>query len=100
MKRKKQQTELISFRATVVEVEAYKSVVEGKVLYHAVLDSMPPDPPRQAQFFGLSENIFELGCVHFVTFSRPVARSKRKAVKPNKKAEEIKELERMVKEIN
>src|ERR1700692_4086301 len=91
-------TELISFRACVVEVEGYKSVVEGKTLYHAVLDSVKDEPQRQAQFFGLSENIFKVGDIHTVTFSRPVAKSKRRAVKPDqsKALKEIAELEKLI----
>jgi len=102
MKKKSKDCELLSFKAVVVEVEAYKSVIEGKTLYHAVLDSMKDEPQRQAQFFGLSEDVFTVGDVHVETFSRPVAKSKRKAMKGDKakeaakRVEEIAALERMI----
>jgi len=99
MKKKSKDCELLSFKACVVEVEAYKSVIEGKTLYHAVLDSLKDEPQRQAQFFGLSEDVFTIGDVHVVTFSRPVAKSKRKVAKSidkKKQLEQIAELERMI----
>lgn len=70
----RKRAKLVSFKACVVEVETYNS--NGKKLYHAVLDSMPKEPKRQAQFFGLEENLFKPGEVHVVTFSRAVARVK------------------------
>jgi len=94
---KKKSCELLTFRATVVEVEGYKS--EGGTLYHAVLDSMKDEPQRQAQFFGLGEDAFKVGDVHVVTFSRPIAKSKRKVLKgidKKKELEQIAELERMI----
>ena len=97
---KKNTIDLLSFRATVVEVEAYKS--EGKTLHHAVLDSMKNEVQRQAQFFGLGEDVFKVGDIHVVTFSKPVAKSKRKVLKPDavkeaaKRVEEIAALERMI----
>ena len=76
-----QSCELISFYARVVGVEAYKSVVDGKVLYHAVLDSLKNEPQRQAQFFGLEEDVFKAGDLHVVSFSRPIAGASKRAVK-------------------
>lgn len=73
---RKKKRELVSFRATVVETETYDR--NGEKLYHATLDSMKGDHPRQAQFFGLKENIFRPGDIHIVTFSEAVGKSKGK----------------------
>lgn len=77
---KRKQTELVSFKACVVETETYDNG-NGK-LYHAVLDSLPGQPKQQAQFFGLRE-MFKAGDVHTVTFSAKTGRVKAKVKKQN-----------------
>lgn len=70
MSRKRKKIDLVTFRAYVVELETYDS--NGRKLYHATLDSMPNEPKRQAQFFGLDKQLFKPGEVHVVTFSKSV----------------------------
>lgn len=96
----KRKTELITFRATVVETETYKS--EGKNLFHAVLDSLPGEPQHQAQFFGF-DDLFKVGDIHYVTFSRPVAKSARtpkSQTAEELRTDELKRASELLKEIS
>lgn len=81
--KKLKRTELVSFKAVVVETKVYENGTTK--LYHATLDSLPKQPKRQAQLFSM-EPMLEAGDIHVVTFSKRIGKSKRQ-VKAKSEAE-------------